>query len=381
MERIEIDPNHPKLKDNESSISTAIAKFNYPADVALSIQQQFEPFEKQANEWKEKAMAMVVTDVNDKQGMQEARAARLALRQVRLSVKDKYNELKEESRRKGQMLDLINRTLTSLIEPLEAHLQEQEDYAEVQAAKQKQALIDDRLKQLEPYRTPGDGMNNLPLGDIPEETFISILGGLQAAKTAKEAAAKEAERIRLENKQKTKEERERNRKEAEKIQVRNNRINYILSKMGLTWDEEFKHYRYDDIVITMQDINDLTTQEFQELVTALTPMVKEKKEAERKKLEDEKAELERNRQALQKLEQEKKEREAKEEAERKRAAAEKRKLARQPDKVKLLAFVDRITNIEGIEGLKDDEANRIYRVACGMLNKTKEWLTQESEKL
>src|SRR5688572_12032577 len=142
--------------DTPTVVGSAIQKFSLPKDMAVALKERFEPFEKQAKEWEAKAMALVVTDENQKNLMAEARKARLALRQIRLDVGKLHEREKADALRTSQLLDTIKRTLTGYIEPLEAHLQAQEDFAKVQEEKRKQELLAARMEALKPYRTPGD---------------------------------------------------------------------------------------------------------------------------------------------------------------------------------------------------------------------------------
>lgn len=355
------------------SLHTAIQKLQFPQDVALDFQSQFAPFEKQAREWEAKAKALVVTDISQVEEMKQAREARLALRRIRLDVDKKHKEMKADALRKGQMLDLIKRTLDGYITPLEAHLQAQEDFAEVQAAKRKQQLYDERLEALAPCRTPGDMLHTLPLGEMDGAAFEAMLVGLQAAKEAREAKAHADEQARKEAEQKAKEERERAQQERERQNRTNARVAWVTGRMGMMWSEENKAYQYDDFTITVQDINDANKDEFQELINGLMPQIKAAREAKE-------AETKRQLEALAKLEQEKKEREAKEEAERKAKAAAERKLKRAPDKVKLLEFASRIELIEPIQ-VKDETAQAFYNDAVARLSSIVRDIKEQCEKL
>ena len=67
---------------------------------ALSLENAFTPFLLQAEERKSKALAINVTDISQKEEMNNARALRLQLKQVRVSADKLREELKEESLRK-----------------------------------------------------------------------------------------------------------------------------------------------------------------------------------------------------------------------------------------------------------------------------------------
>jgi len=54
---------------------------------------------------------------------------------MRIEIEKTRKALKEQSLRKGQAIDSIAKYLTSLVSPIEEYLKQQEDFAEIQAAK------------------------------------------------------------------------------------------------------------------------------------------------------------------------------------------------------------------------------------------------------
>lgn len=369
MERIEIAPNHPVLN-------------NAPQDLALVMEEKFKPFEDQAAEWMTKAKALVVTDVTEVEKMKEARVARLALKNIRVQVEKLHKAEKDEFLKGGRTIDTIKNKLVSLIEPIEKHLQEQEDYAAIQEAKARKELLESRLKQLEPYRTMGDGMQNVPFGDIPEATFQNILLGMKAAKEARENQAREAERIRQENEENARKERERIKAENEKflkIQRRTQRI----SALGFKWDEEKKMHVFqlkNGPIEIWGDLSIPPDDEFDKALNIAYQAISKHHEQQRQEANELAAKLKEETEARQKLEKEKQEAEAKRIAEEKRIAAEKRKAARQPDKVKLLNFAERIALIEPIT-INSDEARDVYDKASRDLQTVVAYIKTEAEKL
>src|SRR6185437_11549413 len=94
----------------------------------------------QAEEWAARAALIKVTSVDQKREMKMARESRLALREIRIKVEHDRKRLKEDSTRRGRAIDGIANVLKALIEPLEAHLLEQETFAERVEAVRKNAL-------------------------------------------------------------------------------------------------------------------------------------------------------------------------------------------------------------------------------------------------
>lgn len=160
----------------------------------LSVQEYFAPFEQQAKEWMEKAAGIRVTDESQTALMEGAREARLALRAIRIGVDKKHKELKEDALRTGQTLDKIKRTLVGMIEPIEAHLQEQEDFIKVREQRAKDELFRVRKALLEPFI--GDEANHLGLGDMSEDVFKITLNAYKVQREQQEAEAKKLQKQR-----------------------------------------------------------------------------------------------------------------------------------------------------------------------------------------
>jgi hypothetical protein len=78
-------------------------------------------------EAKEKALAIVVKDPTDKKAADTAHDLRMVLRSKRIEVEKTRKLLKEDALRYGQAVDAEARRITGQIEPLEDHLQTQED--------------------------------------------------------------------------------------------------------------------------------------------------------------------------------------------------------------------------------------------------------------
>ena len=83
-----------------------------------------------AAEWESRAKTIVVTDESQIVEMQQAREARLELRDKRIAVVKQHKEMKDSSLRRGQALDKVKRFVLGLIEPIEAYLDAQEHFVE-----------------------------------------------------------------------------------------------------------------------------------------------------------------------------------------------------------------------------------------------------------
>ncbi len=301
-------------------IQTNLESSHLDSETALALKNHFAPFEQQATEWKERAEQLVVTDVSQTELIASAREARLSIRKIRLAVTNKHQELKEDSLKKGQALDKIKRVLLGLIEPIEEHLQQQEDFVKIKLEEQAKQLFAERADQLKPYMA-AEMIAQMSLVEMNQDVFNSFLNGQRLAHEAKiEAERKEAEQKLKEQKAKEAEE-EKTRKQNQKLQE------------------------------------------------------------EKAKLE---AKLKKEREEKRKLEQEQKDREEKAEQERKAKQAAERKLKRAPDKVKLLALADKITDLhlEYVnQQMKDDDSSRVLRSALKGLYETSVQLTLNANNL
>ena len=156
--------------------------------------QKFNPFFDQANEWTEKAKALIVTDATQVTEMNQARDGRLALRRIRINVENTRKDLKEDSLKRGKAIDGIANVLKGLIEPIEEHLEKQEKFAEIAEANRQAKLREERSVLLQPYVAD---TTIYPLGTISEDAFTDILNGFKLAAQKREDEAKKAEADRV----------------------------------------------------------------------------------------------------------------------------------------------------------------------------------------
>lgn len=163
----------------------------------------------QAEKWLGQAHAIRVTDVSQVREMKMAREVRLALRQIRCNAENTRKRLKSDALAKGKAIDGIANVLKALIEPVEKHLQEQEDFAKRVEEQRIAALNETRKLALSAYMDVSGLCENL--GALSQEQFDAMLYGAQQKRVREAEAAAEAERLRLA-------EVERARKEAEALE-------------------------------------------------------------------------------------------------------------------------------------------------------------------
>lgn len=175
-------------------MSTALAGLE--PDSATMLRSAFETMFAQADEWCARARSIQITSVDQKREMKLARESRLALREIRVNADKERKRLKEDSVRRGKAIDGIANVLKALIEPIEAHLLEQETFAERAEEARRDALRDARTTALIAYGADPAAFVNL--GAMAEETWELTIDNARAAHEAKIEAAKQAEIVRLE---------------------------------------------------------------------------------------------------------------------------------------------------------------------------------------
>jgi hypothetical protein len=372
-------------------------------EVRDDLANTFQPYLEKAEELKQKAMSIKITDINQIEDMQKAREARLTIRNIRIEVEKKRKSLKEESLRKGKAIDGMANVIKYLIGPIEEHLQKQENFAEEIRKQKEKERLDKRLLALAPYEVNTEFID---ISGMPDDTFQIFLNNAKEQHEKKVAAEKEAERKRQEDENREK--------------VRQERVNILLS-MGLKFDGT--NFTYRDVNFHHTEIITMDSDEFyqtsekakerikqiekeekeeQDRIKAENERLKkeqeerdkkerqrkEAEEKERKRIEAEnKAKVDAERKQREKAERELKERkeaEAKEKREAeekaKREAEEKKRQEREmqlaPDKTKLHDFAVRVTQVE-LPDVKDPKAKAIVEQAVEYLNRTSSYIKKQ----
>ena len=332
----------------ENQLVQTINEAGVEESTAITLQNSFMPFFQKANEWKEKASQLVVTDVSQTREMKMAREARLALREIRIDADKTRKALKEDSLRYGKAVQGVYNVIEYLIVPIEKHLEEQEKFAEIQEAKRITGLEEERGKEIAPF------IEFVPygvsLGNMEHEDYLKLLNGAKLQYQAKINAEQKAEMDRIAREKKEALERERIR----------------LENIKLKEEAEARERK-------MQD-------------------ERKKQELERRVIEEKARKEKEKADQLLRAEREKRERfEAeiraeKEEADRKKKAEEiamykAEKQARlAPDKQKLTDLADRIRDIE-LPELKTEEGKLIIRDVKSYLDKIASFVIEKSNEL
>ena len=146
--------------------------------------------------------------------MQQAREGRLILKDLRCEAERLRKALKEDSLQKGRAIDGIANLVKGIIEPIEDHLQAQEDYAKIKEAERRSALKITRVNILTPLGVTVEFYN---LEDMSEEAFEALVAQSQRQILERQEAERKAIAERETREQAEREEQERQRIENERL--------------------------------------------------------------------------------------------------------------------------------------------------------------------
>ena len=119
------------INEIEKHIATELKKFSLTDAAIEQMEKEFLP--------------LVVSDVEDKDGYKAVREARLTVKEHRVKVEKTRKELKADSLAFGKAVDGEAKRITTKLESIETHLQEQEDIVAKEFERRK--AEEERLKQ------------------------------------------------------------------------------------------------------------------------------------------------------------------------------------------------------------------------------------------
>ncbi len=188
--------------------------FDVSVETKENIKASFNPYFEKAQAIEEKAKLIVVTSVDQKKEMKEARAMRLEIKKIRLETESKRKDMKAESLRKGKAIDGMANIIKFLVVPTEEYLLKQENFAKVIEEQKAEAVFQQRREDLKLLNIDPAVYN---LKGMAEDTYLELLGKLKREDEARIAAERQAEEERLKREKLDVEEREKIRKENEKF--------------------------------------------------------------------------------------------------------------------------------------------------------------------
>ena len=319
-----------------NQISTIVKQSGLQESKAETLMKSFTGYFGEAKTIVDQCKEIIVTSEDQVDLMQQAREARLKLKNIRNDCEKTRKELKEQSLREGRAIDGIANVIKALIVPVEEHLEKQEKYAEVQEELRVEKRLADRTEKLSKY-VPD--VTLYAIKDMDDEVFNNLLSGCKLSweKAKKEEQDAEDKRIADE-----KDEADRQ----EKIRLENIELKKEADKKEKALEVE--RQKQADILRKATEAKDKAE-------------AKLKAEKEAVRLEEEKK----------KAIEEAKEREAEE--------AEKKKLLA-PDKEKLLSFATELSVIK-TPAVKSREADQVMAKATKQIEDIVLYLQEEAKKL
>jgi hypothetical protein len=326
-------------------------------NTAEYLEKVFSEMFTEAKKWVAQADAIKVTDCSQVSEMQKARELRLTLKNIRCDVENKRKAMKADALAKGKAVDGIANVVKALIEPVESHLQMQEDFAKNVESARKHELFKSRLQMLAVYDPNVYESGGPDLSDMSHEMFDAMLNGMKMAKEQREEQARKEEEARIAEQKRIEEER------AEQERQRQKELNEARARAEAEAEQRKK-------AEAERDEADRKAREQQRKADAELKATQEKLEAERKqaeKLRKEKEEAERI------------EREQRAEAdrmERERILAElnaKQKAEQAPDKDKALAFAEHVKELK-VPEMKSEAGKAFQKVLEEQMAKFSSWI-------
>jgi hypothetical protein len=186
--------------DNQLTETPEILQVDAINGLAVATQAEilkaFLPYAQQFNELKEKAKEIQVTDVTQTDLIKAAGEARKAFKKIRTGADSVREDLKRESLQYGRAVQDVYNKFKSQCEPIEAYLEQQEKFAELKAAEERNRIIAERMDIVKDFPHVTSDM----IINLDPESFEIFVEGLKDRKAKAEAAAiaeAEAEEKRL----------------------------------------------------------------------------------------------------------------------------------------------------------------------------------------
>jgi len=277
--------------------------------LARTLTDNFVELFAEAEKSKANALAIVVTSLAQQAEMKQARELRLKYKRIRCDAESKRKALKEDVVRQGRAIDGMANIIKALVEPVEAHLEAQEQFAARLAEKALSERAEKRHAELVAVGVDPAMYNARDMADEQFATLLEMLRKAKADKEAAEAAAKAEAEARA-------------KAEAEE-QARIRAENERLRKEREAMEAEARKER--------------------ERAAKEKAEIEAKAKAEREAAE---AQARKEREAKEAAERELARRVAEEKAAKEKAEAESRKAARAPDATKIRAYAGALASVE-----------------------------------
>lgn len=369
-----------EIIDTKQTLVMQAKEFDVEESTALSLADAYHEFALISQAWEEDAKSIVVTSVDDVEGMKEAKTMRLKSKVKRGELEKVRKSLKHDALEKGKAVDAVAKVFREKLEGIEAHLQAQEDFAKIQRENEIARLQVERKTQLDEY---GFESSFIQLGEMQSDDYATLLS---TSKTAFESKAKAAQDAIESEHKRIEEEAEKDRQriaaeaaERARIEEENTRLKKEreereaqIEKERLEQEAALKAEREQrDKELAAERAKAEQERIEREELEAIERAERETAEAKRQAVEN--ARLEAARVEREKAEAEAKqlreaeeERKAKEAARLKDEAKAKKKALEAGDKEKLTMLIDHIASLQ----LQSDEGKVCQNSIIGIIRKT-----------
>jgi hypothetical protein len=223
------------MSDQSKQVSVQLVDLN--EDQSKEIMSSFQAFIDTAEEWKKKAKEIEVTDPSQTGLIATAKEGRLMMKQVRIKAEKVKTELKADYLKKGRAIQSVYNTIKDVAVELETHFKYQEDFVERLEQEKKGELRVQRYTELEPYQEFVPFVSDL--AELSEDDYSKILQGSKLqfeAKQKREEEDRKAAKAREEAERKAKADAEAKaeadriareeaaQKEAERLRIENEKL-------------------------------------------------------------------------------------------------------------------------------------------------------------
>jgi len=356
-----------------NEIIEVIEKSGLKKESSLTIKESFVPFFDQAEEWKQKAESLVVTDESQVDEMKQAREARLALKKIRVDANNVRKSLKEDSLRYGKAVQGAYNIIEYLIVPIEQHLESQEKFIEI---KKKERIYDLKCKRETELSIYEEFIpSGLDFGGMSEDDYQKLLSGAklqlqQRVEAELKAAKEEEERIKADE------------IERKRIEAENKKLKIEADKREKEIQKEREAAEKERVKVAAkakveQDKADAIAKAEREKLEAEKAVIEEVARKEREAAEKIKADAEAKQREIERIEAEKIQAQKAKELEEAKAQ---KALELAPDKDKLIAFAKQLDSLD-LPQLKTKESQKIVIETKELLNKVTKYIREQTTKL
>ncbi len=183
------------------AVKVICVKSGLSNDEQREILKNFQGFIQLTTRWAALEAEIVVKDENDKEGMKAAGIFYRKLKDEVNNFEARRKAVKEESLRKGQLIDAIGRWGKELMEPIIESAKQKRDTAKIAEEKRLNEIADDRVNKL---RVFGGAYSHATLRGMTDEEFdqiyqnqVTSFNAQQEAEKKAQADAEEKERLRI----------------------------------------------------------------------------------------------------------------------------------------------------------------------------------------